>query len=154
MISGKPLRQPDRIRIDSGAYARMEQSAGKAYPREACGVLLGNPGGGAVREIRTMENRTDRENAGRHYRIDPPELYRMECRAAEEGYEIAGFWHSHVEAEAVLSGEDERYMVPGMVYLILPVSGGRPGPGRAYRTETAGGTATEIMIRVQGENGK
>ena len=149
MISQKPLSPPDEVTIDSGACALLEQSVWRAYPGEACGVLLSERETGAVQAIRSLENRANRKISGRYYRIDPVELYRLECRAEAEGYGIAGFWHSHVNAEAVLSGEDERNMVPGMVYLIIPVTGAGTGRGRAYRKKTADGKTTEISIRVK-----
>lgn len=149
MISQKPLSPPNEITIDSGAYALLEQSVRRAYPGEACGVLLGERETGTVQAVRSMENRADRRISGRYYKIDPPELYRLECRAEAEGYGIAGFWHSHVNAEAVLSGDDEWYMVPDMVYLIIPVTGAGIGRGRAYRKRTADGEAEEIRFRVK-----
>lgn len=149
MISQRPSSPPNEITIDSGAYALLEQSVRRAYPGEACGVLLGERETGTVQAVRSMENRADRKISGRYYRIDPPELYRLECRAEAEGYGITGFWHSHVNAEAVLSGEDERNMVPGMIYLIIPATGAGTGRGRAYIQKSADGKAEEIRIRVK-----
>ena len=149
MISQRLSSPQDEVTVDSGACALLEQAVRMAYPGEACGVLLSERGTGTVQAIRSMENRADRKISGRYYRIDPVELFRMECRAEAEGYGIAGFWHSHVNAEAVLSGEDERNMVPGMVYLIIPVTGAGTGRGLAYRKKTADGEAEEISIRVK-----
>lgn len=149
MTSRKPSRPPNGIRIDGGAYAQLERAARQAYPEEGCGVLLGAAESGTVREIRSLENRAGAALADRHYRADPLALYALERRVAEEGLGIIGFWHSHADAEAIPSAEDERFMVPGMVYLILPVRSGGTGRGRAFEKRTADGPVEEIGIRAR-----
>lgn len=139
----------DTVLIDIDAAFCIKQAARYAYPEEACGVLLGDRETGMIRESWCMENRADEEITYRYYMIDPRELFRLENRASYEGFEIVGFWHSHADAEAILSGEDERCMIPGLVYLILPVSGGKPGRERAYEKSDPDGTAAEIGISLK-----
>ena len=135
-----------RITINGNAYFCLEQAARYAYPEEGCGVLLGDRDARIVRESRSLDNRAGEDASRRHYRIEPPDLLRLERRAEEEGYQILGFWHTHADEEAVLSGEDEQNMVPGMIYLILPVKEGKPGRGRAYVKPAADEAASEISI--------
>ena len=149
MTLQRPSCPRSRITIDGNAYFCLEQAARYAYPEEGCGVLLGDRDARIVRESRSLDNRAGESASGRHYRIDPTELLRLERRAEEEGYQILGFWHSHADEEAVLSGEDERNMVPGLIYLILPVIGGRPGRGRAYEKTAADEAASEISISLK-----
>ena len=52
------------------------------------------------------------------------EIYRLERKYEEQGYEIVGFYHSHPDCPAVPSEEDEREMIPDMVYLIVSVNKG------------------------------
>ena len=112
----------DRVMIEGGAYFCMKQDAGSADPEEACGILFGSRGTGIVQGSRTLANGAGRNESRRHYRIDPL---------------------------AILSAEDEKNMIPGMIYLIFPVSGGRTGRGRAYEKSAADGTVKEIHITLK-----
>lgn len=73
----------------------------------------------------------------------------MECRIENEGYDLIGFYHSHADAEAILSDEDEENMIPGMVYAILSVFPGKPGQIRAYRKTGTGVKAAVISIKLE-----
>ena len=40
----------------------------------------------------------------------------------ERGYEITGFFHSHPDAPAVMSEENEENAIPSMLYLLASVT--------------------------------
>ena len=149
MTLRKPSCPRDRVLIDSNALFCIRQAVRYAHPEEACGVLLGDRETGIIRDAWCIENRAETEAARRYYRIDPLQMRSLERRAENDGYEIVGFYHSHVEAEAIPSGEDRDRMIPGMVYLIVPVFGGRPGRARAYWKDAADGPAEEMDVSLK-----
>lgn len=149
------LREPSWLQggvlITDDIVERLGQEALSASPGEACGILLGDRTTKTIREIMPAGNIAEAGGGSRRfYRIDPMEVYRLERRAESGKYEIVGFYHSHVEAAAVPSEEDERNMIPGMIYMIVPVYGGLAGFGRAYRKDSAGGPVTEIVVGLKG----
>lgn len=150
--AGAVLKQcclPDHLTFGSDVRHEIELAAICAYPNEACGILLGHRETGTVEKALAMENRTGKGISGLHYRIDPLDIYRQERRIEKEGYDMMGFFHSHVEAEAILSDEDEGNMIPGMIYAILPVFHGKPGRIQTYGKTGTDGKATGISIRLE-----
>lgn len=98
----------------------------REYPHECCGILIGthgDDGSVTVRDVKSADNRTDNEGSGRHFIIDPMEIYGYEKELDGSGLEIIGFYHSHPDAPAVLSTEDEEGMIPGQVFMILSAAG-------------------------------
>ena len=150
MILQRQCCPPDNLVMERDAYCEMEQAVRDAYPDEVCGVLLSNSRTGTVNRISGMKNRAGKDISGRYFRIDPLELYRLERRIENEGFEMIGFYHSHVDAEAVLSDEDEESMIPGMIYIIFSVFDGKPGQVKAYYEETETDRKTNrISIKLE-----
>ena len=104
---------------------QMESAAKKAYPCECCGILVGKKserGEIEVTEIREASNQIQGGEEATHFSIDPLFLYNIERELESRGLEIVGFYHSHPNCKAILSDEDIKYMVPGIVYTILSVT--------------------------------
>ena len=110
--------------IRESACEKIKTYALHAYPEEGCGVLLSSANG-VIEDVYLMENAVPSETAARHYRIDPLQFYEIEKKAAGNGYEIAGFFHSHPDCIATPSKEDEAQMIPEMLYIIIAVENGR-----------------------------
>ncbi len=105
--------------------SQMESAAKKAYPCECCGILVGKKskrGEIEVTEIREASNKIQGEQETAHFSIDPLFLYNIERELESRSLEIVGFYHSHPDCKAILSDEDIKYMVPGLVYTILSVT--------------------------------
>lgn len=103
----------------------MESAAKKAYPGECCGILVGKKsekGEIEVTEIREATNQIQGDQQATHFSIAPLSLYNIERELDSRGLEIVGFYHSHPDCKAILSDEDRKYMVPGLVYVILSVT--------------------------------
>ena len=103
----------------------MESAAKKAYPCECCGILVGKKsekGEIEVSEIREADNQIQGDQQATHFSIDPLSLYNIERELDSRDLEIVGFYHSHPDCKAILSDEDRKYMVPGLVYVILSVT--------------------------------
>lgn len=104
---------------------QMESAAKKAYPRECCGILVGKKsekGEIEVTEIREVSNQIQGGQEATHFRIDPLNLYYIERELESSNLEIVGFYHSHPDCKAILSDEDRKYMVPGLVYTIMSIT--------------------------------
>jgi proteasome lid subunit RPN8/RPN11 len=106
------------------------------YPNEACGLLLRTPDG----QLKALAapNLQDRYHA-----LDPVEFprtgriayklnERLIAKAAEQGEQLVGIWHSHCDAGAYFSVEDVRCAAPGgqalypdVAYLVVSVLGGQ-----------------------------
>ena len=54
-------------------------------------------------------------------------------KADPRGLEIVGIYHSHPDCPAILSKEDEKYMVPGLEYVIMSVQNGEVVDVKSYR---------------------
>ena len=91
------------------------------YPLECCGLLLGNRAEERIEKIRAMPNASGENRRESHFLIEPFAMYGAEQEAEKEGWEILGFYHSHPDMPAMLSKEDEAYMIPGLAYAVLSV---------------------------------
>lgn len=115
------------MRIAKDALATVEQAARAAWPKEACGLLVGS--GAVIREAVVSENLSN--NPERAFLIDPALHLRAQRRAREKGLKVLGVFHSHPSGEAAPSPEDERAAraAPSQVWLISAL-------GREKKVET------------------
>ena len=148
MTLRKRFGSPNKIIIGKDAFERLKDLAVKAYPNEACGIMLGDGDNGPVREIWPVKN-TEEDEPGWLFRTEPLELYRLELRAEKENKTITGFYHSHPDAPAVISSEDEKYLVPGMIWLIVSVYHGVAEKTAGYLKEAADGELAKIEIETE-----
>ncbi|MBP5276838.1 MAG: M67 family metallopeptidase [Lachnospiraceae bacterium] len=134
--------------IDSKVYRLLCEYALNQYPSEACAVLLSSGDSTYVGNVKVIDNVID---SNRHFYIDPLKLFEAEKEALKEGYNIIGFFHSHPDCEAILSEEDTKYMVPGQVYLIAPVTKNKTYELRAYKKDLPDTKAYELSIGIKEE---
>jgi proteasome lid subunit RPN8/RPN11 len=114
---------------------QMALAAKKAYPNECCGILVGKKSEQSeieVTEIREASNQFQGQKAA-HFKIDPLYLYHVEQELDPRGLEIVGVYHSHPDCPAILSKEDEEYMVPGLEYVIMSVKNGEVVDMKSYK---------------------
>jgi len=96
----------------------MLKEAYKEYPREACGVLLGQfrEDTAKVQELVFTKNV---EESSTRFMIDAEELYKILLHAEKEGKEMVGIFHSH-PAAAKPSGIDQPFMeINPIVWVIV-----------------------------------
>lgn len=86
----------------------MLKEAYKEYPREACGVILGQFKLGTAKAQELVFTKNVAESSVR-FMIDEEELYRILVCAEEEDKEMVGIFHSH-PAVAKPSGIDQPFM--------------------------------------------
>ena len=138
----------DSILLNEGVLNRIREHAAIMYPDEACGILLSTAEDERITGVYFSENNAEKAIRRERFDIDPLTLYELEKKAGEEGFNITGYFHSHPDHMAVPSGEDIRYMIPGVFYMIVPVAGGECGESRGYRRDTADGEIYEIKIKI------
>jgi proteasome lid subunit RPN8/RPN11 len=73
------------------------------------------------------------DHRNRRFLIGPDAYKAAEARAAETGFTLVGFYHSHPDHPAVPSTFDLDHAWPNLCYLIVSVREGRAGDARAWR---------------------
>ncbi len=115
-----------------------------AYPREACGILLGRCEGRELTVVRITRCGNRDPEPERRYSIDPAELIAAQKEAREGGLEILGFYHSHPDHSVEASETDRREAHwTGCVYLICAVEKGKLAAIAATRLVGEGEWAEE-----------
>jgi proteasome lid subunit RPN8/RPN11 len=89
-----------------------------AYPREACGVLVGREIGGA-RVVERAELARNMALAADRYELDARDLVNADSRARAQSLEIVGIWHSHPDRAAIPSSADRANAWRGWSYAIV-----------------------------------
>ena len=122
----------NRIEINLDISMKMSFLGKMAYPEECCGVLVSNSDEFKIDKICSLENASVQREKGIRFTVDPRELISVENSLDKNSESIVGIYHSHPDAEAVLSGEDEDNMIPGMVYIVLSIVDEKCRDIRAY----------------------
>lgn len=115
------------IRLEGGTAAAVRRHAAETYPDECCGAMLGRSEDGVrtvARVVRIDNARTD--SARNRFLVTDRDYLRAERRAAEEGLELIGFYHSHPDHPARPSRYDLEHAFPAFSYVIVSVDAGRP----------------------------
>lgn len=119
------------------------------YPRECCGILLGECDGERknVRRIVETENAVGNNEKTAHFRIDPLAV----AKAEQEPFGILGFYHSHPDCEAIPSNEDILHMIAGYSYPIISVRNGECSGVKSFEriSQTSSDIKEETIIKEQ-----
>ncbi len=114
----------------------------KEYPREACGLLIGEKGQKSAAEFLPLKNVYDEmhrmdpatypRDARTAYLIDPREQQGLFDEAEANGQEVKAIVHSHTDHDAYFSEEDRLVaapwgepMYPGLSYIVVSIDGGK-----------------------------
>ena len=123
---------------------KMAEHIMQVYPNEGSGILLGRDN--RIEKIKPAENLVTDETGRTFFKMDPLTIYKEECEAQKEGFEVLGFYHSHPDKRAILSKTDEEYMIPEMLYIIISVSLSGVREIRAYYRNVSDERITEAEI--------
>src|SRR5580658_8238120 len=122
------------LHITRAVYDQIRAHGEQTYPNECCGALLGRltPQGWRVQSAVPAGN-TRTDSAHNRYQIAPVELVRIEREARRQGFEIAGFYHSHPDHPAQWSATDfaEAHWL-GCTYLITEVAQGKASVSNSF----------------------
>jgi proteasome lid subunit RPN8/RPN11 len=108
----------------------------KDYPHECCGAMLGTDGvaGREVRALFPLINRRD-DSPRNRFSITPEDFRAAERAAAERGFDLLGWYHSHPDHPARPSEFDREHAWPWYSYVIVSVEGGTPKDLTSWRLE-------------------
>ena len=106
----------------------LEEIGKKAYPSEGCAVLLGYSENSGISRVKELNNTAGKETSKSFFQVDPKEILDIE----KDDALISGFFHTHPDSRAALSKEDEEYMIPGLMYVVMSIVKGSFADVRAY----------------------
>ena len=129
------------LRIKEAQMEAIRQHGAQDYPRECCGVMLGEVNGvrKVVGEIVPLVNlRSDparaqellpvddpvRETERNRFLIDPLDQLRVEKHARARGLDVLGYYHSHPDHPARPSIYDREHAWPWYSYVIVSIEQG------------------------------
>jgi [CysO sulfur-carrier protein]-S-L-cysteine hydrolase len=129
------------------------EHAAVEYPRECCGLLLG-PRDAPLDEARPCVNA--HEQAGRAFRLGPGDLWLL-ATGLDGPHPARILYHSHVDAPACFSAEDERLALAGgeapawpLLHLVVEVRGGAPRGATLHAWDPASRCFREVARHETG----
>ena len=113
---GRP-QPPTAITLPASVRSRLLAWAASREPREACGLLLGDPATAEVTDAVELPNLAPR---GR-FLLDPRALITAEEAARARGQAVLGPWHSHPAGDTRPSPADRSAAAlwPGTIWLVI-----------------------------------
>lgn len=118
------------LALQAGVAEAIRRHGAETYPNECCGALIGRDG--AVSHASALPNTTE-EGPRRRFRVRPEDYRDAERRAAEQGAELLGFYHSHPDHPARPSQYDLDHAWPFFSYVIVSVRAGVPQDMTSWR---------------------
>ena len=143
------MRNQKALKITGEANLKIKKLSEKAFPFEACGIVLGRRADSLIEDVADVLNSTDKEERKKYFEIDPMEMLKVERLTEEKGAEILGIFHSHPDKPAILSKEDEKYMIPGLIYIIAAAYKDGISDIRGYLRDTPSEAAYEVFIEEE-----
>jgi len=131
------------IRMKRDSHAEMVAHALSGFPHEACGLLVGPPGG---LEVVRFAPCTNVAASAKLYTIADEELDRVATEAIAEGLDIVGTMHSHTHTEPYPSPTDQMMALPWWVYVIVSLRRDLPST-RAFRMD-GGDEVVELPVTL------
>lgn len=123
------------LQLTRGSWLEILAEAWRAYPLEACGLLVGRPGSDRAERFVPI---TNADRSSRVYTLESREYLRAARQADDEGLDIVGVVHSHTHTAAYPSPTDvERAQVPLWHWAIVSLAWGLPEL-RSFRIEERG----------------
>ena len=127
--------------------------AGRTFPQEACGLLIGRvePEGVLVTRAVPCPNQAPVDERHHRFSIDPRAVLNVRRTLRGTPESIVGFYHSHPDGRAVPSVLDLEHirLWPETVWLIVPMLDGHAqAPGRAWWLDEGETEVRELSIRV------
>ncbi len=125
-----------------------------AYPKEACGLLVGTvEGDGTARVIRVARIEASENLAPsgeEHFEIDPSLRLKLQKELRETSEKVIGLYHSHPNASPQPSATDlESAWEPDLAWLIVSVRDGQGVQLGGYIIETDDVQSSFIEIPVR-----
>lgn len=110
-------------------------------PNEACGLIASASG-----EVVKVFRMTNASGSPVRYSLDPKEQFAAYAKIEDEGWDLAGVFHSHTHTEAYPSPTDVRMASEDVPYIIVSLAQ-EPASIRAFRIVKENWTDEEGEIR-------
>ena len=106
------------MKIDKVHLSEMIQHCQKDYANEACGILAGRAG-----KVEKVHQMTNADKSSKTFFMDPKEQLKVMKEIRNQGLEMVGIYHSHLETEAYPSAHDvELAFYPEVSYVIVSIN--------------------------------
>jgi proteasome lid subunit RPN8/RPN11 len=142
----------DEVVVGGPARDALRAHARRAFPDEACGLLIGRVDADAVRVTRVVPCPNQAPPEERHHRfsIDPRAVLNVRRTLRGTPESIVGFYHSHTDGRAVPSVLDLEHirLWPETVWLIVPAGAEEEQPVRAWWLDAGEHEVRELAFRV------
>jgi proteasome lid subunit RPN8/RPN11 len=109
------------LSMGPGVESAIRAHGVETYPNECCGALIGRDG--VVTATYALPNTTE-EGPRRRFLVRPSDYQEAEKRAAQDGGDLLGFYHSHPDHPARPSQYDLDHAWPFFSYVIVSVREG------------------------------
>jgi len=120
------LMLPAKIREAMVAHCQ------RAYPNEACGLLIARADG-TIERAQTM---TNVEQSPIGYAMDPREQLAVEKQLRQQGHRMAGIYHSHTASAAYPSSVDVSLAIsPDLSYVLVSLQDRQQPDVKSYRID-------------------
>lgn len=140
----------ETLALSSAAEEAIRKAAASAFPREACGLLVGSigPSPGAVGEAGSAGSGDSRPNqahairatrcrnlaaADDRYEMHSEDLLAGELQASRDGLAVLGIWHSHPNSPADPSASDHAGAYESWSYVIVSVTAAGTAELKSWR---------------------
>lgn len=147
------------LRMTERVVAQVLAESWRAYPEEACGLLLGPAGQGSSGTVRHFVPVQNAAASSRIFQLDPRGFMKAERFADDNELEVVGVMHSHTHTAAYPSSTDiseatKPLVPPTWHWLIVSLAWGlpemrsfavEPSPGN-FGTNSASGIAEETVL--------
>ena len=131
------------LTLTSNLLVRMHLHLLGGYPREACGIMIGQEtydgaqqSGKVVHDLVLVSNawevESEREGLRNRYLISPEDVVRADREASQRGLDIIGFFHSHPDHPARPSETDREFAWPNVSFVIVSVEAGQVVDTRSW----------------------
>jgi proteasome lid subunit RPN8/RPN11 len=120
------------IKIEPSAWQVMIAHARQAYPKECCGMMVGD--GPSVFRAIPCNNVFQGDQKDR-FQIDTREINRVQNEAESAGHSLIGFFHSHPDEDAYFSATDLKNASPWHAHVVLSIRQGEFKRAKAFRVD-------------------
>jgi proteasome lid subunit RPN8/RPN11 len=139
--------EPTMALLSRELEEKIRKHAAKSYPFEACGALVGEMRGPVPHILEVHPAPNEEEDTRRRYRVSADFQLRLELATRAAGREVLGYYHSHPDHPVLPSAQDLAHAWQGYLYVICPVTMGKPGPVGAFVLDEDGAEFRPVVVR-------
>jgi proteasome lid subunit RPN8/RPN11 len=122
------------IRIEAEPWQVMVQHARSAFPKECCGVMIGEESDSGARQVKLAvpcRNAYDGDQKDR-FLIDPKDQLAADRKARDLGLTVLGFFHSHPNEASYFSATDLKNSWPWYSNIVISIRDGEFQEARSF----------------------